>query len=169
MKRLNPKTGTHFKHGEIREDGFVFKRYNVLRIKKNGEFQEDWVSPKVFANRNIIQKLHRKTKRGHLSCTFQAAKKRAVSKNLDFNIDLEYLKNIAVDVCPVFGTLLNWGHNGNGLTQNSPSLDRIIPEKGYTKGNLRFVSNLANNMKQNATPEQLHQFADWVKETIPKP
>ena len=60
-------------------------------------------------------------------------------------------------VCPVFGTKLDWGMNG--LTNNSPSLDRINPKLGYIKGNVTMMSHLANIMKSNATPEQLKQFS----------
>jgi hypothetical protein len=48
MKRLNPATGVLFKQGCVREDGFVFLGYNLKDIKRNGEFQERWVSPAVF-------------------------------------------------------------------------------------------------------------------------
>ena len=60
-------------------------------------------------------------------------------------------------VCPVLGIELDWGMNGRQT--NSPSLDRINPNKGYVKGNVMIMSDLANRMKQNATPEQLKQFS----------
>ncbi len=55
-------------------------------------------------------------------------------------------------VCLVLGIKLDWGRNG--CNNNSPSLDRINPKLGYIKGNVRIISNLANTMKSNATPEQ---------------
>ena len=61
-------------------------------------------------------------------------------------------------VCPVLGIKLDWGMNG--LTNNSPSLDRN-PNFGYVKGKVKMMSNLANKMKQNATPEQLKQFSEY--------
>ena len=55
-------------------------------------------------------------------------------------------------VCPILGIELDWGMNGQ--QHNSPSLDRINPKLGYIKGNVMIMSQLANMMKSNATPEQ---------------
>lgn len=52
----------------------------------------------------------------------------------------------------------NWGH----------SLDRIDSNKGYTKDNIQVISRLANIMKNNATVEQLVQFAQGVLEVHSK-
>ncbi len=53
MKRINPNTNQPFKYGDIREDGFVFVDFRKTRpIKKDGTFQENWLSPKNFDKRN---------------------------------------------------------------------------------------------------------------------
>lgn len=71
-----------------------------------------------------------------------------------------YLKNIAPANCPVFGKKLI---TGKKLAHDfSPSIDKIDPKKGYVPGNIQVISMLANKMKQNATREQLHQFATWA-------
>ena len=107
--------------------------------------------------------MNRELKTKHLKAYLKSAKKRAEAKQLPFDLDLEYLESIAMFRCPVFLTKLTWGEFGKGApTSNSPSLDRIVPDKGYVKGNVRFLSNLANSMKQNATQEQLLLFANWV-------
>ncbi len=49
MKRLNPKTNQPFKSGDVREDGFIFRRYNLQRKRPNGEFLEQWYSPENYA------------------------------------------------------------------------------------------------------------------------
>ena len=61
-------------------------------------------------------------------------------------------------VCPVLGMELDWGMNG--CNNNSPSLDRN-PNFGYVKGKVKMMSNLANKMKNNATPEELKQFSEY--------
>ena len=62
-------------------------------------------------------------------------------------------------VCPVLEMKLDWSMNG--LQYNSPSLDRIDPTKGYIPGNVMMMSDIANRMKSNATPEQLKQFCRY--------
>ena len=47
--------------------------------------------------------------------------------------------------------------------QNSPSLDRIDNDKGYTKGNVIMVSHMANSIKNQATPDQIQKVATFYK------
>jgi hypothetical protein len=170
MKRFNPKTNLPFKKGFIREDGKVFRKYNTKLLDSFGFFEETWMPLKSYQREvecyHISRNKIRSTKDGFASKTIELIKWRAKKKQVPFNLTAEYLTSIAPDECPVFKTKLYWGvGNKNSMTQ--PSVDRIVPEKGYTVGNVRWVSNLANSMKFTATPKQLHQFADWVKSTIP--
>jgi hypothetical protein len=70
-----------------------------------------------------------------------------------------HLKSIAPVKCPVFGKKLRTGNKEPHAF--SPSVDRIVPSKGYSRGNMQVVSNLANTMKQGANPTQLNRFAIW--------
>ncbi len=65
--------------------------------------------------------------------------------------------------CPILGIPLkvNYGHVG-GLS-DSPSLDRKDNTKAYSKDNIWVISQLANQMKSSATPDQLKRFANWVR------
>ena len=91
-----------------------------------------------------------------------AARARAKKKNLPFDLKVEDI--IIPEVCPILGIKLTRKFGSHGGSESSASLDRIVPEKGYVKGNVRVVSLLANNMKSNATEEQLFMFAKWVME-----
>ena len=76
-------------------------------------------------------------------------------QNSFFNLTIEDVTY--TDICPLLNIPLNW--EGGPRTKNTPSLDRIIPEKGYVKGNIRIISNLANMMKSYASNEELRTFA----------
>ena len=87
------------------------------------------------------------------------AKKRAAEKGLDFNIDPTDC--IAPKYCPILGIELK--SSNKGFDENSPSLDRFYPSKGYIKGNVQVISLLANRMKNDGTPEDWIKIANWVK------
>jgi len=61
------------------------------------------------------------------------------------------------DVCPIMGVPFNRMDK-----KFSPSIDRIVPELGYIKGNIQVISTLANSMKWNSTREELIQFCKGV-------
>ena len=107
------------------------------------------------------EKARRATKEGHLSFFLAKIKNRAKSQNIPFDLDLEFLTSIATDECPVFKTPFIWGH-GNGAHPYRPSLDRVIPELGYVKYNVVFISLKANIIKQDITEKELYAVADWL-------
>ena len=107
------------------------------------------------------------SKRGHLTRFLSKTKERAAAQNLPHDIDLEYLESIAGLHCPVFGTPFVWGQ-GNGKHPYRPSVDRIIPELGYVKGNVVFISLKANTIKQDVTEKELYAVADWLHEARKK-
>jgi hypothetical protein len=90
---------------------------------------------------------------------FESARRRAREHGLPFEISKEDV--IIPEFCPVLGVKLVPG-NRKGPRPDAPSLDRIVPSKGYVPGNVQVISYKANTMKQNATPEELEAFARWV-------
>jgi len=91
------------------------------------------------------------------------AKKRAIKDELPFNVDEKFLKSIVTQTCPVFGIQLRWGTLGEGLSDNSPTLDKIKPELGYIKGNVCIISHIANKIKQDVGYEELYKLARWLE------
>lgn len=92
---------------------------------------------------------------------------RAGRKGIPFDLELEDIQGVTH--CPVFGWELKRSGSGvSGASPNSPSVDRKIPELGYVKGNIQILSNKANTMKHDATPEELIQFAEWILRTYQK-
>ena len=109
------------------------------------------------------------TKEGCIKRRLFETKYRAKKLNIPFDLTLDYLISICPKTCPVFNTELTWGHQTGKILPTSLSLDRIDPNKGYIIGNVQWLSNLANSMKNKATSEQLHCFANWVKSNVALP
>jgi hypothetical protein len=91
------------------------------------------------------------------------AKSRAKQGGYNFDLTPDDI-NIPTH-CPVLGIKLYVTEGKSGAFVNSPSLDKINPTLGYVKGNVQVMSQLANQMKGAASPEQLLMFADWVYKT----
>lgn len=134
------------KQGTTRDDGYIFVYYYTSK----GKLYERWMEPEE----------HRFWK---VKKSLALAKDRAKGKGLPFNLDAEYLDSIYPkdNLCPALRTPLEWGDD-NGR-ENSPSLDRIIPTKGYVRGNVQWLSRLANTIKTNATTAQICAVADYLR------
>ena len=89
---------------------------------------------------------------------FNTAKSRATKYNIPFNIDIEDV--IIPDFCPALGIKII--KVGKKITDNSPTLDRIVPSLGYIKGNIVVISNKANRIKSNATSDEIGLVYKWL-------
>lgn len=100
------------------------------------------------------------------SLMWTAAKSRAARKGIEFAITREDIRQIWTDTCPVFGYELAPHRTGTREhSRSSFSLDRIDPQKGYVPGNIQILSQRANSMKSDASPDELLQFAAWIQAT----
>ena len=90
------------------------------------------------------------------------AKARAKRFGLPFDLTLE---DVAIpEFCPVLGIPLELSVKGRrGFHPNSPSIDRVVPEKGYVRGNVCVISNRANWIKRDATASELYAIAAYVE------
>lgn len=108
-------------------------------------------------------------RKGHLAPTVQwrmwySAKRRAAEKSIPFTLKLTDIPEIP-KTCPILGIPLfvsqgTVGKNGcgrKGRKDNSPALDKIIPRNGYVVGNIQVISQRANQIKSDATAEELYK------------
>lgn len=87
---------------------------------------------------------------------FYSSKQRARLSGIEHTISTEDVQ--IPEVCPYIKVPLTNIYR-KGRVWTNASLDRIDNTKGYIPGNVQVVSDLANRMKQDATPEQLLTFA----------
>ena len=107
----------------------------------------------------------------HLRDMLEAARGRARKNNIPYSLSIHDLREIITDRCPILGIKFelnkqgqDWGKGkGNNNWRNSPSLDRIVPDKGYVKDNIIIVSLMANSIKNQATPDQIQKVATFYK------
>lgn len=92
---------------------------------------------------------------------FNRVKRRCLNDDIAFDLDFDYFKGLFdkqegkcfyTDIDMIVTV-------GNKLKPNSMSIDRIIPENGYTKGNIVFCINRINSIKNNVT---LEEMKDWM-------
>lgn len=89
---------------------------------------------------------------------FHAAKHRCKSTGVDFTISIDDV--VIPTTCPVLGIALESG--GGGFSNNSPSIDRVSPDKGYTPENIRVISWRANKLKSDATLDEMVAVLNYM-------
>lgn len=95
----------------------------------------------------------RNPKRRILNSSRQVAKR----KGLPFNLELTDI--IIPERCPVLGIEIRSGKGTGSRSNHSPSIDRIIPDLGYVKGNVTIISWRANRIKADASIDELLKVA----------
>ena len=134
------------------------KIWQSKNLKKVRQCQAKWRARNI--ERIKIEHRHRRINNPAGGLLY-AARYRAKKNDIPFNL---HQNDIVLPIkCPVFGMPLDYSFK-NGARHprpNSPSLDRIIPELGYTKGNVLVVSFKANNIKGGASIRELQTIADY--------
>lgn len=67
------------------------------------------------------------------------AKRRASEKNLNFDLDFDYLLSIWNDTCPILGIPILIEANTGKNRSTGPTVDRIDNSKGYVKHNVQII------------------------------
>ena len=67
---------------------------------------------------------------------------------------------VITDLCPIFGTPMFWGDT---LTNDNPTVDRVVPALGYVKGNICVISHRANRQKNSSTLEELKMILAYME------
>lgn len=95
-----------------------------------------------------------------------AAKRRAKLAGVSFTIT----KQDIIDIfpldgkCPMLGMELQFSNKVS--RDDSPSLDRVIPELGYVPGNIQLISYRANRIKNDASLVELKKIVAFLERKI---
>lgn len=95
-------------------------------------------------------------------------KARAEKKGMPFDdtIDIDFMISICPTHCPVLGIELKRQGRDDSNRHASPSVDRLDPRAGYTRGNIIVVSYLANTIRNAATADQILAVGAFYKKLL---
>lgn len=91
----------------------------------------------------------------------RAARARAKKQGVPYRLTPE---DIVIPLyCPVLGTKLAQSLGSKGPGDNSPSLDRVVPARGYVPGNVVVLSNRANRAKSDLSIDELEALVSFYR------
>jgi len=90
----------------------------------------------------------------------RGAKRRALDQGLPF--DLTEGDIHIPDSCPILGIALR--KNTGTAGSDSPTLDKVVPELGYVKNNVRVISRKANVLKGDLTKDLALKILSYIEE-----
>lgn len=93
--------------------------------------------------------------------TLSTIKAKSIKKGIPFGVTIDDL--VFNSHCPVLGIELDYFNNV--VSDNSPSIDKIIPKLGYIKGNVEVISMKANRIKSNGSIDEILKIAEYIQKT----
>ena len=169
-KCMQNKSSEHFSKRSDCENGLMswcqlcnrekVKKWRKLNKEKVLKYTENWRKN----NRDKLNKIQKKyrfnnPKNVRASKMLLEAKKKCLKKNIPFDIDYNFiLKKMSGMKCEKTGLDFIFYSNGK-RGPYSPSLDRIVPEKGYIKGNVRVILWALNAFKNSWSDNEIYPIA----------
>lgn len=95
------------------------------------------------------------------------AKNRAIEKQIPFNLDIDFLMSLWKETngcCAITGQkfdLEQWGNKGQ-VSPQAVSIDRIKPQLGYIKGNVRLITYHLNIAISDFGLEELEKLCKFI-------
>jgi len=86
-------------------------------------------------------------------------------------ITLGYLVDLIerTPLCPCCGKEIDYGYREGKFRDRSPSIDRCVPSLGYVPSNIALICWRCNNLKRDATADELEAVARWMRSHTASP
>lgn len=101
---------------------------------------------------------------------FNRLRRRAKSNNIPFDLSFEYYYGIFEKQkrrCFYTDVMLDWSYGNGQNFLSDVSVDKIIPELGYVKGNIVFTTTRVNSAKSNFSLDEVRRWMpDWYSRLI---
>lgn len=135
------------------------RKWAARNRDKTRAYRRKWDAAHPDKRRAIVEAIPHEYK------MFHHTKNKAKARGIKFNLELRDIQ--IPDVCPVLGIPMRPG--SKLVCDGSPTLDRLIPSRGYVKGNVRVISKRANQIKSDATARELKLVYEYVDRETRKP
>jgi hypothetical protein len=132
---------------------------NYYKQNQNKEIERATKSQKSRGRDKINAQKRNLCRTNPVNYMLQNARQRAKKLGLPFDLTRDDI--VIPAKCPVLGYELKISDGKQ--SPNSPSIDRIIPSYGYVKGNIRIISCRANDIRGNATLDELKKVVKYIE------
>lgn len=151
----------------IKQQGKEYRQRNKAKLQQDAvKFKQ--THPDYVKQYYHKTKSHRKTlilslrAKDPVKWLLYHVKSRAKKENLPFNLGAEDLKPYPIH-CPVLGVQLNYSGIKGKRDPNRATVDRVIPKKGYVRGNVVIISWRANLLKSDSTLDELRALVKYCE------
>ena len=140
---------------------------NTLAKRRSRQKPETRAAERAYRARNRTAEFarnaaRRRTPDGWVLAALRGAKHRAKLRGLEFNLTADDV--VLPTVCPALGIPIRFGSGFNTRRNpNSPSLDRRDNSAGYVRGNVAVVSIRANQLKSDASLDELRRLVAFLE------
>ena len=131
-------------------------------IERRKAYNEKWNA--LYAHERPAARLDaiRNDKTVRLKEMLNSAKRRALKNNIPFDLTLDDLIAIANDNCAASQEPLDWTYEQGNRGPMIPSLDKIVPELGYVKGNVAIIGHYWNMRKGALTINEIDVLQAYI-------
>ena len=137
------------------------KNKDKLKAYLKGYYQEN-KAKLIIQMKNYNDKTKPNTLEATIKRNLKNIKSKCLSNGVPFDITMKDL--CITDTCPLLGIEIKAGLPRNSA--QSPSIDKIVPELGYIKGNVWIVSSRANIIKNDASVDEIELLAKNLRNKI---
>lgn len=157
-----------------------FKKYREKNKKKISQMATEWQAQNKeqhnkhvakYAKKNpdvakLASKRYRERNKGNILFLqremLNRARNRAKKFSYPFDITIEDIQQKwpSDNRCPILG--IEFDLLGVDKTRCA-SLDKVVPEKGYTKNNIIIISHRANSLKRDGTVQELRLLVEFLE------
>jgi len=137
-------------------------QYQLGRIKTKNWYKFSYCN--TCRNKHIKNEMNNDLTR-YFNSRLISTRTKARQYKIPFDLDLNYfikLYELQNKKCFYTDVTMDCQQAGKGISKNSFSIDKIIPSKGYIKGNVVFCCNRINIIKNDLSLEEIEKYMpDW--------